>query len=548
MPMSPGPPSKKIRLDIDSSVSTLQQPRILYDRPLAQGNAQVHNGNTQNTFHGPVHYAPSGVAGPAEMGPQTVTNLMEALAFDQMDTRLQTISTAHAKTCQWLFARGEYKTWRDPRALRVHNGFFWIKGKPGAGKSTLMKSALRYGEKAHEDVMISFFFNARGEELQRSLEGMYRSLRSYGNAATKASSPYDLWRRYYNLSCVHHSCRLSDQSDLVYALVLMGAPKLTELEIRRMPSRVTEHNAGEYHVSLLHVAADNGDHRMLTLLIEHGADVNYRGIRSVTSLDLAMKKGDVSMVQALLHGGADPAIIFDHADALAKACVSGKMEMVETFIEHGVLHDPSMTQLAFMQAVYHGHEEVVRKLLDHCVQVDLLLDEKQGTTLTTASRKGREGIVTLLLDRKANVNHRRLDNYTVLHLAVLWGRRGTAQILLNFGSDPNVLSGEIPPGNALHIASSSPDEEVVCILLRHLGPVKTDAHALDENGNHAISLAAKSGHIGCVRALLETEIPLECLHKALEIAASRYRVENRDEIVTMLLAKTGNPGHVHQPT
>jgi hypothetical protein len=174
--MSPGPPAKKIRLDIDSPRAPLQQPHNLYDRPLAQGNAQVHNGNTQNTFNGPVHYAPSGVAGPVEMGPQTSTCLTEALAFDQMETRLQTISTAHAKTCQWLFAREEYKTWRDPAVLRVHNGFFWIKGKPGAGKSTLMKSALRHGEKAHEDVRISFFFNARGEELQRSLEGMYRSL------------------------------------------------------------------------------------------------------------------------------------------------------------------------------------------------------------------------------------------------------------------------------------------------------------------------------------------------------------------------------------
>jgi hypothetical protein len=53
---------------------------------------------------------------------------MEALAFDQMDTRLQTISTAHAKTCQWLFAREEYKTWRDPGALMYTTAFFGSKG------------------------------------------------------------------------------------------------------------------------------------------------------------------------------------------------------------------------------------------------------------------------------------------------------------------------------------------------------------------------------------------------------------------------------------
>lgn len=85
------------------------------------------------------------------------------------------------------------------------------------------------------------------------------------------------------------------------------------------------------------------------------------------------------------------------------------------------------------------------------------------------------------------------------------------------------------------------------ILLRHFGPVKFDAEALDGDGDHAISLAANCGRIGCVRALLETEIPLEHLHKAVEIAASG-RAKHRDEITTMLLAKTGNLGHVHQPT
>jgi hypothetical protein len=163
MSMSSEPSAKRIRLDIDSPRAPLQQPQNLYDRPLAQGNAQVHNGNTQNTFNGPVHYAPSGVAGPVEMGPQTATSLMEALAFDQMDTRLQTISTAHAKTCQWLFAREEYKTWRDPGALHVHNGFFWIKGKPGAGKSTLMKSALRGMARKHMEMSGSHSSSTPGE-------------------------------------------------------------------------------------------------------------------------------------------------------------------------------------------------------------------------------------------------------------------------------------------------------------------------------------------------------------------------------------------------
>jgi hypothetical protein len=71
-----------MRLKIDRPRASPQQPQILYDRPLAQGNALFDNGDTQNTFNGPVYYAPSGVAGPVDMGAQTASRLMEALAFD----------------------------------------------------------------------------------------------------------------------------------------------------------------------------------------------------------------------------------------------------------------------------------------------------------------------------------------------------------------------------------------------------------------------------------------------------------------------------------
>lgn len=61
--------------------------------------------------------------------------------------------------------------------LAEHHGFLWIKGKPGAGKSTLMKCAVKHVEHAFsDDLEIDFFFNAKGAPLERSIEGMYRSL------------------------------------------------------------------------------------------------------------------------------------------------------------------------------------------------------------------------------------------------------------------------------------------------------------------------------------------------------------------------------------
>jgi ankyrin repeat protein len=52
-----------------------------------------------------------------------------------------------------------------------------IKGKPGTGKSTLIKFALANARKKMKDtIVISFFFNARGDDLEKSTVGMYRSL------------------------------------------------------------------------------------------------------------------------------------------------------------------------------------------------------------------------------------------------------------------------------------------------------------------------------------------------------------------------------------
>ncbi|OWT43365.1 NB-ARC and ankyrin domain protein [Pochonia chlamydosporia 170] len=103
--------------------------------------------------------------------------LLDSLRFDQIEARHMTIRKAHAKTCSWLLEDPSYLDWLDPTKLSEHAGFLWIKGNPGTGKSTLMKFALNNARKVLKDkIIIAFFFNARGEDLERSTLGMYRSI------------------------------------------------------------------------------------------------------------------------------------------------------------------------------------------------------------------------------------------------------------------------------------------------------------------------------------------------------------------------------------
>ena len=129
--------------------------------------------------------------GPDDIPPENVASLcvrsvltaaqresyLHSLRFDQIDARHATIRTAHAKTCRWLLSKSEYQDWLDVSKLSDHHGFLWIKGKPATGKSTIMKFAYTDAKKRKAGtVVISFFFNARGEELEKSSLGMYRSL------------------------------------------------------------------------------------------------------------------------------------------------------------------------------------------------------------------------------------------------------------------------------------------------------------------------------------------------------------------------------------
>ncbi|KAF3167106.1 hypothetical protein TWF788_011471 [Orbilia oligospora] len=122
---------------------------------------------------------------------------LQTLSFPGMDSRLHSIVVAHQGTCDWIFQTEEFQQWISQTKLHEFNGVLWIKGKPGAGKSTLMKHILLYGlegkpragiltpmknrnpnrkNKSPNYLIAAYFFNARGTRLEKSRIGMLRSL------------------------------------------------------------------------------------------------------------------------------------------------------------------------------------------------------------------------------------------------------------------------------------------------------------------------------------------------------------------------------------
>lgn len=73
--------------------------------------------------------------------------LIESLHHRKFRSRHDSISPAHAETFGWILddtEGGEEKSNRFVEWLRSRNETFWVRGKPGAGKSTLMKFLCRH--------------------------------------------------------------------------------------------------------------------------------------------------------------------------------------------------------------------------------------------------------------------------------------------------------------------------------------------------------------------------------------------------------------------
>lgn len=103
---------------------------------------------------------------------------LQYLSFAQLGARQDNIKPELEGTCQWISLHPVYLEWETRNDIAVHRGMLWIKGKAGAGKSVIMKKILCSTQEREfpGSIVASFFFNARGAELERSTMGMYRSL------------------------------------------------------------------------------------------------------------------------------------------------------------------------------------------------------------------------------------------------------------------------------------------------------------------------------------------------------------------------------------
>lgn len=145
--------------------------------------------------------------------------------YDSMFDREASVAEAHPDTLKWIFrpAADDTHTWNNfSQWLGSEERLYWITGKMGSGKSTLMKyiseelpvssaagidarrcipHLLRCGEDQRLCIATFYFWAGSNEEtrIQTSVEGMYRTLLTQILDAYPESAPRVSPRRWENL-------------------------------------------------------------------------------------------------------------------------------------------------------------------------------------------------------------------------------------------------------------------------------------------------------------------------------------------------------------
>jgi NACHT domain/N-terminal domain on NACHT_NTPase and P-loop NTPases len=106
--------------------------------------------------------------------------ILDSLRFETMRDRYRLIHHATPTTFEWIFRHPDFSEWLESRS-----GTYWIGGKAGSGKSTLMKflcdhpltRKLLENWAGSDDLLVAnYFFWASGSPIQRSQQGLLQSL------------------------------------------------------------------------------------------------------------------------------------------------------------------------------------------------------------------------------------------------------------------------------------------------------------------------------------------------------------------------------------
>ena len=170
------------------------------------------------------------------------------------------------------------------------------------------------------------------------------------------------------------------EADPLYYAAMLGFRDLAEHLIAKHPEHIN--SRGGDAVTPMHVAARAGHADVLSLLLEHGADVDVWDKFDATPLRRASKAGKLDAGQVLLDRGADINARDMHGQTpLSGAMSEGHIELARMLVKRGARINTQNTHNRYTPlhwAVAKTNIQAVRLLLEHGADVNVC--DKSGRT------------------------------------------------------------------------------------------------------------------------------------------------------------------------
>ncbi len=302
----------------------------------------------------------------------------------------------------------------------------------------------------------------------------------------------------------------------------------------------TNHSRGTALLS----ACERGHPEIVKLLLEVGANPNFKSLEGLTPLAIASRQGNTEIAKLLLARGADiKARTENGKTALNLASGRGQLDLVKLLLENQA--DLGAADLdggtALTEAARHGHGEVVQFLLRMKAGLSAQSARFLDKQLLLATLQGDRERIKELLALGASVNAQTDSGDTALTLAIGLGDIKSIKLFLSSGANVNFrMGGRLTP---LLLASNSGQHSVAQLLL------SSGAYTGDKNkdGDTPLHLAARNDHAETVKVLLTTPLISADNRNLMGRTPLMLAAENgHSTVIRLLLASAADPNTVDQ--
>ncbi|KAK8000508.1 hypothetical protein PG990_013108 [Apiospora arundinis] len=272
------------------------------------------------------------------------------------------------------------------------------------------------------------------------------------------------------------------------------------------------------------LAAEAGNAEAVKILLDNGAEIDWKDDQGSSALDFAVPEGKEEVVRLLLQRGANFNST-DHYGNVALHWAISRPSIARLLLEEGacanVANHKKCTPLHW--SIHENQIEVLKLLIKFGAEINAS-DQNGVTGLHAASLNGNEAIVKILLANGADANSKDQDGWTPLHAAIIREHGCVVDLLADKVANGQQVIAQTSrclrdPDNKAWLAEMASNKSEGSHLVSGLRSVVNsgyhervqvlltageDIDAVDSvGGSTALTLATWLGDVSMVRLLLE---------------------------------------------